>query len=158
MNKEELVSELKSTRVNIDGLFQAIAKLPKSREVALAYTSCQLSKMWLGKCLAAVGTDYPYKESKDPSTGNYIAPTADEGITWTMEGSVIEIIKIFRASIDKVIEKLKEIQSSALPAVGLDFFPAHTQAITYLTETGMWLGMELGRIRDLEDSFAAPVK
>lgn len=141
--------ELKATRVTIDGLFKAINNLPKSREVSLAYTTCQLSKMWLGKALNELGAAYPYKESKDPTTGNYIAPTADEGKGFKYEGTVIEQIKWMRFYIDDIVKVIKDDFNTSTDEVNSYRFEAQ-QSYKYIVECGMWLGMELGRIRDNE--------
>lgn len=63
---EEQVNYIKSTRVEIDAILQRM-KIAKSlevmkvcgREMALSFTKLEEAKMWLGKCLEAIGTPYP---------------------------------------------------------------------------------------------------
>ena len=54
--------ELRSFRKEIDALIQKAKKAqdPRcGREMALAHTKLQEAKMWVGKCLEAIGSPFP---------------------------------------------------------------------------------------------------
>ena len=149
---------IKNLRVNIDEVFQRINSVPKSRETALAYTSAQLSKMWLGKVLQYYGVANPYPNSKD-SSNITIEPTADVaniGIT-SIEVDTekrIQYIKWLRSIIDQIADVLvwdKEYKDGYNEwKKDEEIILAVRLAKQYIVESGMWLGMELGRIRDMQ--------
>ena len=59
--------ELHSFRKEIDALIQkarACQTISMSREMALVHTKLQEAKMWVGKCLEALGSELP-KEFQD---------------------------------------------------------------------------------------------
>ena len=72
------VIQNKSLRQEIDQRIQVLKNTPRqSRERSLAITKLQEAVMWLGMDLKALNEPNPYPNSKDPSTGNVIDPTAD---------------------------------------------------------------------------------
>ncbi len=71
------VDYIKAKRVAIDGLLQEM-KVSKSleafkdcgREMSISFTKLEEAKMWLGKCLEALGTPYPAElADKAPQVG-----------------------------------------------------------------------------------------
>lgn len=73
---EEIVAN-KQLRKDIDEQIQRVKALPPSRERSLAITKLQEAVMWLGMDLKRLNEENPYLNSKDPSTGDKIDPTAD---------------------------------------------------------------------------------
>ena len=71
------IQNIKQLRKDCDDLIQRVKSLPKSRETSLVITKFQEGVMWLGMELKARNEENPYPESKDPSTGDKISPTAD---------------------------------------------------------------------------------
>lgn len=67
----------KSLRKQLDETLQVLKRLPPSRERSLSITKLQESIMWLGMDLKRLNEPDPYPNSKDPSTGSKIEPTAD---------------------------------------------------------------------------------
>ena len=63
----------------LDLLFVAavVKTLDDCREVSICITKLQEAVMWLGMDLKRIGETNPYPNSKDPSTGTKIDPTAD---------------------------------------------------------------------------------
>jgi hypothetical protein len=149
---------LRAMRLTLDSLFKTVDELPRTRQTSLAYTAAELSKMWCGKALSAMGAAYPYPESKDVSTGERIAPVADEGSAIEKDPSwgLIERIKFLRNHIDLLVPQLNWVKN--YPGGYTQWqqdekiILALRKAQDYLQETGMWLGMELGRIRDERES------
>ena len=80
--KEEILKD-KELRGQIDALIQEVKNCPPTRERSLSITKLQEAVMWLGMDLKRIHESNPdecanpYVGSKDPSTGTYIAPTAD---------------------------------------------------------------------------------
>ena len=73
---EEIVAN-KQLRKDLDEKIQEVKNLPASRERSLAITKLQEAVMWLGMDLKCLNEENPYPNSKDPSTGDKIDPTAD---------------------------------------------------------------------------------
>ena len=64
-------------RKDIDDVIQRVKSLDGCREVSICITKLQEAVMWLGMDLKRIGETNPYPNSKDPSTGTKIDPTAD---------------------------------------------------------------------------------
>lgn len=77
MTYEEEVVANKTLRKATDQIIQQVKDCPGSRERSLTITKLQEAVMWLGMDLKRLGTENPYPDSKDPSTGTKISPTAD---------------------------------------------------------------------------------
>lgn len=75
-NEHQIIAN-KQLRKDLDEKIQILSNLPKSRERSLAITKLEESVMWLGMDLKRLGSPNPYPNSKDPSTGSVVEPTAD---------------------------------------------------------------------------------
>ena len=73
---EEIVAN-KQLRKDLDEKIQEVKNLPPSRERSICITKLQEAVMWLGMDLKRLDAPNPYPNSKDPSTGDKIDPTAD---------------------------------------------------------------------------------
>lgn len=166
--------EIKELRVKIDGLAQLTKSLKpltttnlagvihdtyNSREINKSVDSLYLAKAWLGKVLAELGVESPYKagykEVKD------IEPTADvnncvQDKTAYKNGvgerdycdfNHIEKVDWLRSEIEKLIQEVSKI-SSAVQSVTREFAIARTNCYNYLCEARFWLGFELQRIKE----------
>lgn len=71
------VPKIKQLRKDIDGVIQRVKELDDCKEVSLSITKLQEAVMWLGMDLKRLNQQDPYPNSKDPSTGTKIDPTAD---------------------------------------------------------------------------------
>ena len=71
------VPKVKQLRKDIDDVIQRVKALDGCREVSICITKLQEAVMWLGMDLKRIGDVNPYPNSKDPSTGTKIDPTAD---------------------------------------------------------------------------------
>ena len=165
--KQKMETKIKELRVSLDGLTQLVKTLEVSRERSLTITSLELSKMWLGKVLKELGTTNPYPESKNPANEK-IEPTADShpglvhssiNITeyqWK-EFTHIQRVKFLRAEVEKVEKDLESLRDSVdiHKEILNNYSSKWKLAFLYNSfenciEAGMWLGMELGAIRDKE--------
>ena len=71
------IPKVKQLRKDIDDVIQRVKALNNCREVSICITKLQEAVMWLGMDLKRIGDTNPYPNSKDPSTGTKIDPTAD---------------------------------------------------------------------------------
>ena len=71
------IPKVKQLRKDIDDVIQRVKTLDDCREVSICITKLQEAVMWLGMDLKRIGDVNPYPNSKDPSTGTKIDPTAD---------------------------------------------------------------------------------
>lgn len=71
------IPKVKQLRKDIDDVIQRVKTLDNCREVSICITKLQEAVMWLGMDLKRIGDVNPYPNSKDPSTGTKIDPTAD---------------------------------------------------------------------------------
>ena len=71
------IPKVKQLRKDIDDVIQRVKTLDSCREVSICITKLQEAVMWLGMDLKRIGDINPYPNSKDPSTGTKIEPTAD---------------------------------------------------------------------------------
>ncbi len=71
------IPKVKQLRKDIDDVIQRVKALDGCREVSICITKLQEAVMWLGMDLKRIGDVNPYPNSKDPSTGTKIDPTAD---------------------------------------------------------------------------------
>lgn len=71
------IPKVKQLRKDIDTVIQRVKSLDGCREVSICITKLQEAVMWLGMDLKRIGDINPYPNSKDPSTGTKIDPTAD---------------------------------------------------------------------------------
>lgn len=71
------IPKVKQLRKDIDEVIQKVKSLDDCREVSICITKLQEAVMWLGMDLKRIGDINPYPNSKDPSTGTKIDPTAD---------------------------------------------------------------------------------
>ena len=71
------IPKVKQLRKDIDDVIQRVKVLNGCREVSICITKLQEAVMWLGMDLKRIGDTNPYPNSKDPSTGTKIDPTAD---------------------------------------------------------------------------------
>ena len=71
------IPKVKQLRKDIDDVIQKVKVLDGCREVSICITKLQEAVMWLGMDLKRIGDINPYPNSKDPSTGTKIEPTAD---------------------------------------------------------------------------------
>jgi hypothetical protein len=144
----------KAIRVEIDALATLTGTLDSSREIGLAKTSFENSKMMLGKVLQTIGTPNPYPNSKDPKSP-VIEPTADVAgdLPYIDDFDHVGKVKAIRQFADQVCTKLEnEIITFNMTRPS----PSKWKTTLFLQESWMecqkgmmWLGMELSRVHNL---------
>jgi len=157
--------DFKQIRQDIMVIVNTIESLTiNSRELSIAKTSAQNAMMWCGTYLKVSKTgDNPYAENdgKRKSVED-IKPLFDatEHIFVKQGANHIETVDMIREEVAKVTDNIfnflkdpnsinsLELEEEEEMLVFQAIFNCHTR----LTESRMWLGMELGRIRDEEKS------
>lgn len=130
-------------------MIDSIQGMANSRPTAIAITSLQDARMWLGESLGELGLTTPYEDSLDPTNEN-IAPETDTSDTpedryRPPDGSRIKHVKELRASIVSFNEKVRqEIVNGGSKRRFYQF--AISQAYVHLANARMWLGKELDRL------------
>ena len=152
--------QLKSLRHEISALGLHIKELPQNRNVALCYTATQRSKMWLGKVLGIIDVPSPYLKDGERKDVKDIEPEAEKAETIiSIEGNLIEKIDTIRQKSGIVADKIADLSVTVPIIVKLTnktkYFKyncAISEAYRAMCEVRMWLGWELGAIRDEEKS------
>lgn len=122
--------------------------------LAESYKSLLLAKAWLGKVLAELGEETPYKndgnrktvEDIEPtSDSNYIPLTIDESVDWHNKLNYIEKIDWLREEIQRCIDVVLEAGKWDRP---LEKSIQNLDVWRNLTEARFFLGFELSRIKE----------
>jgi len=133
------------------GLKSSIEELPVVyREVNNTVDSLLLGKAWLGKILGQLGEPTPYQNDGKRKTVGDIEDVSD-GVPENRffitkeynDKNHIEKVDYLREEIQKLINNTSDF-SEVYPEVELE----QGFVYKYLTEAKMWLGFELGRVRD----------
>lgn len=155
MLKTEFISKIKSWRVELDKHTFYLQQMKGSRQISIAITATQNARMWLGQVLNVLDEPNPYPDSKD-ATNNKIAPTTDVFTTKddtpfvNMDG--IKQAKVMRQRLTSLYEEMEHLEAKGILSRQLNDkgMLCISKSWAYIVEANMWLGMELGRIRDEE--------
>lgn len=149
-NMEKLIGKIKDLRLRMSRLIKYLNnRQAKPRYVALAFTSLELSRMWLGKVLGKLDTPYPYPESTNPES-KVIKKATDTDAVSDLEvpeeykNDPVAELKLLRGVVTVYTEEIKDIFSH----YNHDIYPEATFAYEKIMETNMWLGMALGELRE----------
>lgn len=150
-------ANITTLRLEIDSFINSTRFIRQSREVSLAHTNLQRSKMWLGKAQGELGNPTPYTNSENP-TNKVIEPQADHtenNLTkrWNeIEKTHTARVKDFRFVCQETIDKFKKFFDNSESA-GKRYDQYLIQSLLALEEAKMWFGWELDRIRlELENA------
>ncbi len=142
-------NKIQQIRVALDERSIDIAALGKSRELALALTTCQQGRMLLGVCLKLRGTATPYPHADDPKSP-VISPRCDTapadyhtGLTTDDVGATKEVRRRLGESIDALGELRRQIWARSYGHLDETVFD---RAYCELVLAKNWLGMRLAEI------------
>jgi len=156
---------IKEFRSRLDMFLNSLPLLHLSAEMTLAKRSLQMSFSWLGKALKEQGSKTPYTSSEDPGS-SHIEPLADhnprqslanvfENIDEThtarvkaFRAKMTEYIKEFTDFLNREINNLKETDENRQYGWAIFF------SLKSAKEAKIWMGWELGRIRDYMEAKA----
>ena len=164
--KQSIESDLDNLRFRLDGIAERLKIVGKSAEhykpkewrlynstqVVNAIDSVLFAKAYIGKLLGDLGIPTPYQNDGKRKEIGDIEPAAhkhDEPITEEfLKLNYIEMIDTSREEIEVQcanIMKIKQNGSKVFSYVGNIY---STTAFERLTDAKIWLGFELGRLRD----------
>ena len=139
--------EIHELRTRIDGLAGLVESLgTASMNIYESRKSLLLAKAWLGKVLAELGEETPYKKDGNRKTVEDVEPTADKskldsiGIDWN-EASLIEKIDWLREEISKI----DGFDSKQMSGVAQE---ATNMSVRHLYEARFHLGFALSQLKD----------
>ena len=152
---------MRGTRLEMIVLVNTVNTLTPSRELSLVKTHLQTAQMWVGEYLKVSGEgENPYaKLDGKRETIKDIEPLFDS-VTATLSSDVLNrgrivVVDTIREILSKNIEtsyndlmQMGGYDSSMDIVTKMKIQTATHQFIIHATEARMWLGMELGRIRD----------
>lgn len=163
--------EIKELRVSIDGLAQLVKPMVvvqgvdihgvklkfQSIEIGETYKSLILAKAWLGKVLQELGESTPYANDGSRKSVEDIEPVADKATNlfeisnfleyWGKDfNNLFHIEKVdwLRCSVEDLIQEVIKLDLKGTRELAI----ARTNSYTHLCESKIYLGLELGRIRD----------
>lgn len=159
MDKKDITPEIKAIRIMIDTILNSFHLVNQSAEITLAKRSLQLGYAWLGESLKDLGNASPYTGSMDASSKT-IEDRADQSPAslyndrWndtekypaTQTARVKDLRFLLQDVIGKVREFMIDNKDAGFGPIGL--LQALSQANVHLVNSKIWLGWELGRIRD----------
>lgn len=153
---DTVLEQLTHQRNELDRIFQSLNENGDYYHVEMA---TKLAFMWLGKAKGIVGSDNPYPNSTDPS--NKIIEAAVD--TYQGEDLIAEnddeiaFIKSVRAALG---ECEKAIRNGLMPYLAQNslYQLAIGEAYVNVCEAKMFLGLELGELRDTTKEIPAPAE
>lgn len=174
MTQTALTLKTKELRVYIDGISQLVKYLHtttdvnnwrpfNSHEVNQCYDALMFGKAWLGKCLEELDVPTPYSNDGNRKTVQDIEPVADtidnqretkllflwESYENFKQLNEIEKIDCLREEIKNLTVSVKFLDHESFgEKITREFAIARTNSYSYLCEARMWLGFELGNIKE----------
>ncbi len=149
-----MTETIKKQRANIAALFELIESLHTSYEIERSTLCLKEAKMELGRVLHELGNLTPYRHSKNPSNDILIdtdelqgSPAIDNS-----EVSHIRLIKGYRRRIDQIEIEIKSLIDDNTEHENIWVKEHLKEAAKLLIRAGMWLGVELGRLKEERDS------
>lgn len=153
--------EIKNIRKSIDGISKLVLEIKCSKELDKSYDSLILAKAWLGKVLAQLGSETPYKNDGNRKTVEDIEPTADtmdkdnvlripHKYWYENKFTYIQKVDKLRQMITDLlqqpsgIENLDKTDSDRMFRI-LTFMSYFNK---YMEEARFWLGFELQRLKE----------
>jgi len=140
---EDLVSNIKTIRVEIDSLINNAGANNKGAWTYEALKSLMMGKSWLGRALGALNEANPYPASE---TASGIPPTADTSETFVLAPADADgytrYLNLQRKDIQDVVDNLEMLDAKMSAAIYVEL------SIQHLTEAKFWYGFELAEIRE----------
>lgn len=160
---QDIFSFIKDIRLRISRYQNSISLLEQSREISLVKTNLDRGFAWLGKTMEFLGSTTPYVQSENPDS-KAIEPTADITQTtlsqeWViLDNTQTAKVKDFRHRLQDTINNVESIMGSLYingnGVAGRKPVIAIEQAFISLIDAKMWLGWELGRIKQVSEKMA----
>jgi hypothetical protein len=148
---------IREIRKQINAVEISLQPKVDSRELSLVYTNLQRGIMFLGLVLKEMGEPNPYPESSNPDSHKIEkrADTAEQPLD-VPDGRTAGV-KYLRSVIQTIINQLQDREFSNRDVGGEAAIRFYLLSVEALTESKLWLGMELNSIR-LKDEQTEIVK
>lgn len=149
-----MTDTIKKIRANTNALYELIESLHTSYEIERAVLCLKEARMELGRVLHELGSLTPYRHSKNPSNDILIDTSEMQGSPAidNSEISHVRLIKGYRRRVDQLEVDLKEILKNCPEQENIWIEEHLKEAIKLLIRAGMWLGVELGRVKEERDA------
>ena len=148
-----MTDRIKNLRANINALFELIESLHSSSEIERSLVCLKEAKMELGRVLHELGNLTPYRHSKNPSNDVLINTTELQGSPAIDNADVspIRLIKSYRNRIDQLETEAKDLIELHKNSENIWIEEHLKEAAKLIIRAGMWLGVELERVKDDRD-------
>lgn len=149
-------NELKRLSQDIDALASIIKKNGIIKDVAKqmigAFDSLTFAKAWLGKTLGELGDKYPYKNDGKRQEVKDIESVANKA-NYSLEDEVkgfnhVQFVDFLRERIESITKEVWELKSANVNQLSYKANIYTTECFADLNRAKIWLGLELGRLRD----------
>ncbi|MCU7518557.1 MAG: hypothetical protein HF307_19470 [Ignavibacteria bacterium] len=142
---EKRIKTIKAMREDLVS-FMGIKEHISNRETSLCVTKLEEARMWMGKLLGKLGTEYPYPESMDPASKKIEPPTdmPAEKKNLFCESDNVANLKALRAAITDMLSRFNNIVGPIADGCNVLEIISIQQK---LTEANMWAGVALGNMR-----------
>lgn len=146
--------EIKELITKIDTTANTVKELKtSSRHLAATYDYLTFAKAWLGKTLGELGEPTPYQNDGKRVSVEDIEPVANhtESI-FSLTGSLISDVDNLRQYIEELSKTVFELTETNKNTLTQKANIYSANCFSDLTRAKMWLGFELGRIRDMKSN------
>lgn len=149
-------NELKRLSQDIDALASVIKKngiiKDSGKQMFGAFDNLTFAKAWLGKTLGELGDSTPYKNDGKRQDIKDIEPVANKA-NYSLEDEVkgfnhVQFVDFLRERIESITKELWDIKSANANQLSYKANIYTTECFTDLNRAKIWLGLELGRLRD----------
>jgi len=157
---ENTITDVKDLRVRLDVILNALQQLPKNRNASLAFTSTEKSRMYMGKLLGVLGTEYPYEATKTATKASEIDEPTDKGEkVIILSGEEIKDLVGLRKMLNTELTNFLEVAFGAGETNGITLAKDASALTKFkmnsivsevyrgLCEGSMYLGLQLGEIK-----------
>jgi hypothetical protein len=147
-----MIDKIKDLRKKIDNTLYNLRCLNPSREISLSITKIQEARMWTGLFLGLIGEPTPYANNGMRKNVKDIEKATDLSRKFCfVKGTQVEGVDKLREVIKEHINEYEDIKRNihfTKQAYLQQINHTYQKTMDYLVESRLWLGMELGRIRD----------
>lgn len=153
----EILDIIKAQRRHISVYQNSTQFLDQSSEISLAKISLDRAFAWLGQTMQFLGSKSPYPDSQNPTSDHIEPVVADSSELNLLQNWVIldrtqtARVKDFRSKLQDTIDQITPLMNAVMyndsrkPALAME------QVFISLTDAKMWLGWELGRIKQVAE-------
>lgn len=152
INADYILENIKDLSVVSDHFKRQNYRNNSSPELVNAVENVMIGKAYLGQTMGQLGEKTPYQNDGKRETAKDIEPTANkvaDPINPEFRAyDTVKKIDLLRGELQLILNKIMDLKQDANNKWSYHANIYTTSAVIYLTNAKMWLGFELGRIRD----------